>query len=79
MKNFYINQNLLKKLFLNSLNLNKDIKTFSRNSLIIPKLIGLSFKVYNGKQFIKVKITENMIGHKLGEFSSTRVKNIYKK
>jgi len=79
MKNFYINQNLLKKLFSNSFNLNRDIKTFSRNSLIIPKFIGLSFKIHNGKKFIKVKITENMIGHKLGEFSSTRVKNIYKK
>ena len=48
------------------------IKTWSRRSTIIPEMIGLSFAVYNGKKFNAVFITENMVGHKLGEFSHTR-------
>ena len=50
----------------------KVIKTWSRNSLITPDFIGLTIAVHNGKQFIPVFITENMVGHKLGEFSPTR-------
>ncbi len=48
------------------------IKTWSRRSMIIPEMIGLTFAVYNGKKFIPVYITEHMVGHKLGEFSPTR-------
>ena len=48
------------------------IKTWSRRSTILPEFIGLSFAVHNGKKFISVLITEDMIGHKLGEFSPTR-------
>ena len=48
------------------------IKTWSRRSTIIPEMIGLSFAVHNGKQFIPVYVTEQMIGHKLGEFAATR-------
>jgi small subunit ribosomal protein S19 len=48
------------------------IKTWSRRSTIIPDMVGLTFSVYNGKQFIPVYVTENMVGHKLGEFSMTR-------
>ena len=48
------------------------IKTWSRDSMIIPDMIGLTFAVYNGKKFIPVYITEHMVGHKLGEFSPTR-------
>ncbi|HWP94062.1 MAG TPA: 30S ribosomal protein S19 [Thermodesulfobacteriota bacterium] len=48
------------------------IKTWSRDSMIIPDMIGLTFAVYNGKKFIPVYITEYMVGHKLGEFSPTR-------
>ncbi|ADU65092.1 30S ribosomal protein S19 [Desulfurispirillum indicum] len=50
----------------------KVIKTWSRRSTIIPEFIGHTFAVHNGKQFIPVYITEEMIGHKLGEFSPTR-------
>ncbi|MEN9787385.1 MAG: ribosomal protein [Pseudomonadota bacterium] len=51
---------------------NKVIKTWSRRSTIIPDFIGLTFAVYNGKKFVPVYVTENMVGHKLGEFSPTR-------
>lgn len=49
------------------------IKTWSRRSLISPEMVGLTIAVYNGKKFIPVFITENMVGHKLGEFSPTRI------
>lgn len=48
------------------------IKTWSRRSTIIPDMIGMTFAVHNGKKFIPVFVTENMVGHKLGEFSPTR-------
>ncbi len=48
------------------------IKTWSRRSTIIPDFVGLTFLVHNGKKFIPVVVSENMIGHKLGEFSPTR-------
>jgi small subunit ribosomal protein S19 len=51
---------------------NKVIKTWSRRSTIVPDMIGLTFAVHNGKQFIPVYVTEQMIGHKLGEFAPTR-------
>jgi small subunit ribosomal protein S19 len=50
----------------------KVIKTWSRSSTIIPDFIGLTFAVHNGKKFIPVFVTEEMVGHKLGEFSPTR-------
>lgn len=50
----------------------KVIKTWSRRSDIIPEMIGLTFAVHNGRKFIPVLVTENMIGHKFGEFSPTR-------
>lgn len=49
------------------------IKTWSRRSTITPELIGFTFAVHNGKKFIPVFVTENMVGHKLGEFASTRI------
>ncbi len=49
------------------------IKTWSRSSTIIPDMIGVTFAVHNGKKFVPVFVTENMIGHKLGEFALTRV------
>lgn len=49
------------------------IKTWSRRSTIVPEMIGFTFAVHNGKIFIPVFITENLIGHKLGEFSPTRI------
>lgn len=48
------------------------IKTWARSSTIIPDMVGLTFSVHNGKEFIPVKIIEEMVGHKLGEFSPTR-------
>ena len=51
---------------------NKVIKTWSRRSTIVPEFIGLTFAVHNGKKFIPVYVTDNMIGHKLGEFALTR-------
>ena len=49
------------------------IKTWSRRSTILPQFIGLTFGVYNGRKFIPVLVSENMVGYKLGEFSPTRV------
>ena len=50
----------------------KPIKTWSRNSTIIPDFVGLNFLIHNGKKFISITISEDMVGHKLGEFSPTR-------
>ena len=50
----------------------KAIKTWSRRSMIVPAMIGHTFDVHNGKKFITVFVSENMIGHRLGEFSPTR-------
>ena len=50
----------------------KPIKTWSRRSMIIPDMVGLTIAVHNGKQHIPVLVTENMVGHKLGEFAPTR-------
>lgn len=51
---------------------NSVIKTWSRRSTILPEMVGLTFAVHNGKKFVPVFVTENMVGHKLGEFSPTR-------
>ncbi len=48
------------------------IRTWSRRSTVLPQFVGLTFGVYNGRKFIPVLVTENMVGHKLGEFSPTR-------
>ena len=50
----------------------KVIKTWSRRSTIIPEMVGLTLAVHNGRKFVPVFVTENMVGHKLGEFSPTR-------
>ena len=57
---------------LNKENKKKVVKTWSRGSMILPEFVGHTFAVHNGKQFIPVYVTENMVGHKLGEFSPTR-------
>jgi small subunit ribosomal protein S19 len=51
----------------------KPIKSWSRRSTIIPEMVGLTIQVYNGKIFVPVFVNENMVGHKLGEFSPTRI------
>jgi len=48
------------------------IKTWSRRSTVIPEFVGLTFAVHNGRKFVPVFVTENMVGHKLGEFAPTR-------
>jgi len=55
-----------------STNSRKAIKTWSRRSTILPQFVGLTFAVHNGQKFVPVLVTENMVGHKLGEFSPTR-------
>jgi small subunit ribosomal protein S19 len=57
---------------MNEDNRKKVIKTWSRSSMITPEFVGHTFAVHNGKQFIPVYVTENMVGHKLGEFSPSR-------
>jgi len=69
----YIAPELLKKVLeAQKSSSNKVIKTWSRRSTILPEMVGNTFAVHNGKKFIPVFITENMVGHKLGEFSPTR-------
>ena len=50
----------------------KPIKTWSRSSMVVPEMVGLTFLVHNGKRFISVSVNENMIGHRLGEFAPSR-------
>ncbi len=69
----FIDEFLLKKIELMNQNMDrKVIKTWSRRSTIIPEMVGHTIAVHNGKKFIPVYVTENMVGHKLGEFSPTR-------
>lgn len=69
----YVDENLLKKVqILEEKGEKKVIKTWSRPCTIIPEFIGHTFAVHNGNKFIPVFITENMVGHKLGEFAITR-------
>ena len=67
----FLAQYLLKKAY-EAKTSKKPIKTWSRRSTIIPDFVGLTFAVHNGKKFVPVYVTENMVGHKLGEFSPTR-------
>jgi small subunit ribosomal protein S19 len=55
----------------------KIIKTWSRRSTILPNMVGLTFSVHNGRKFLPVFVNENMVGHKLGEFSPTRTFNAH--
>ena len=72
----YVHPSLLKKVQA-ALESGKNvvIKTWSRSSVILPNFVGMTFGVYNGKKFIPVLVTDNMIGHKLGEFAPTRTYN----
>jgi small subunit ribosomal protein S19 len=70
----YIAHKLIKKLEkMNSGGKKAVVKTWSRSSVVIPEMVGHTFAVHNGNKFIPVYVTENMVGHKLGEFSPTRV------
>ena len=69
----YIEGQLLKKVQMaQESRSNRVIKTWSRRSTIVPEMVGLTLAVHNGRKFIPVFISENMVGHKLGEFSPTR-------
>ena len=68
----FIDEHLAKKVEANDGASKKVIKTWSRRSMILPEMVGMTFAVHNGKSFIPVFVTENMVGHKLGEFSMTR-------
>ena len=69
----YVEPKLMNKVFsAQESRSNRVIKTWSRRSTIIPEMVGITLAVHNGKKFIPVFITENMVGHKLGEFSPTR-------
>jgi small subunit ribosomal protein S19 len=69
----FVDDHLLKKVQeANESRSRKVIKTWSRRSTIIPEMVGLTFAVHNGRKFIPVFATENMVGHKLGEFAPTR-------
>jgi small subunit ribosomal protein S19 len=69
----YVNQKLLWKISQMSTGPKKPIKTWARSSMITPDFVGFTFLVHNGKDFINVSISENMVGHRLGEFAPTRV------
>jgi len=68
----YVKYNLLKKINNFKLNSKINIKTISRDSIILPKFVGLTLRVYNGKTFANLKIIEEMIGYKKGEFVPKR-------
>lgn len=69
----YVDPKLMNKIFkMNENNERNVLKTWSRRSTIIPEFIGHTLAVHNGRKFIPVYVTENMVGHKLGEFSATR-------
>lgn len=72
-KGYFVDDHLIKKVnALNASNEKKLIKTWSRRSTIIPDMIGHTFAVHDGRKHVPVFVTENMIGHKLGEFAPTR-------
>ena len=69
----FVEESLIKKVENEKKNPNrKPIKTWSRKSTILPDFVGASFLIYNGKKFIPITISEDMVGHKLGEFAPTR-------
>ena len=68
----FVDDHLMKKVEANEGSSKKVIKTWSRRSTILPEMVGMTFAVHNGKSFVTVFVTDNMVGHKLGEFSLTR-------
>ena len=69
----FVDESLMKKIVkLNETNKKEVVKTWSRRSTIFPEFVGHTFAVHNGKDFIPVYVTEDMVGHKLGEFAPTR-------
>ena len=69
----FVDESLLKKAeAMNKAARKQPIKTWSRRSMITPEFVGLTFSIHNGKAFLPIFITENMVGHRLGEFAPTR-------
>ena len=69
----FVDEHLMKKVIAqNNANTKNPIQTWSRRSMILPEFVGHTFMVHNGKTFIKVFVTENLVGHRLGEFAPTR-------
>jgi small subunit ribosomal protein S19 len=68
----FVDEHLMAKVERMPMSERKPIKTWSRRSMIIPEFVGHTFLVHNGKQHIPVFVTENMVGHRLGEFAATR-------
>ena len=69
----YVDAHLMKKVEqVVAKNDRRPIKTWSRRSMVVPEMVGLTIAVHNGRQHVPVLVTENMVGHKLGEFSATR-------
>ena len=69
----FVDPSLIKKIEMQKNKSNKSpIKTWSRKSTIIPDFVGISFLIYNGKKFIPITVSEDMVGHKFGEFAPTR-------
>jgi len=68
----FIDYHLEKKVLATDRQESKVIKTWSRRSTVIPEMVGMTFAIHNGQKFIPVYISENMVGHKLGEFAMTR-------
>lgn len=75
----YIDNGLLQKVKDSKLTQKNTIKTISKSCVILPKFVGFSLKIYNGKTFTTIKIIDEMVGHKLGEFVTTRKQFSYKK
>ena len=72
-KGFFIDQHLLEKVMkATATNSKRVMRTWSRRSTIIPQMVGLTIAVHNGVKFIPIYVSENMVGHKLGEFAQTR-------
>ena len=69
----YVEESLLKKVQkMQAAGKTQPIKTWSRRSMVLPDFVGLTFAIHNGKQHLPIFITENMVGHRLGEFAPTR-------
>ncbi len=69
----FIDHHLVKKVEeARAINSKRPIKTWSRRSMVLPDMVGLTIAIHNGRQHVPVLITENMVGHKLGEFAATR-------
>ncbi|MDD5728713.1 MAG: 30S ribosomal protein S19 [Victivallales bacterium] len=74
----FVDEHLLRKVEkMNAGGKKQPIQTWSRRSMIIPEFVGHTFNVHNGKTFATVFVTENMVGHKLGEFSLTRIFRVH--